>query len=294
MNIIITGVNGLLGYEVAKLFLENKNNHVYGVSRSMSQFNVSNYYHINKSIEDDTFIDNLPEVCDIIIHLAQSEHFRIFPEKARNIFDVNIRSTQLLLDYAYKAKCRQFIYTSSGGIYGEGHHVFSENKKIFLNSDIGYYLSSKLIGELLAMNYRNYFIVKILRPFFIFGERQRKTMLIPRLIEQIKNGTPIKINEQGGIKINPIYVQDAARAILEIIKTENSDIYNICGNQIMSIKEICEKIGQQLNLIPLFKLDANLSNNDIIGDNRKLKEMGFEYQYTFNEGIKRMIINSST
>jgi nucleoside-diphosphate-sugar epimerase len=292
MNILITGVNGLLGYEVANLFLKNTNYQVYGISRSDSQFNASNYYHINTNIENDTFLNHLPAVCDIIIHFAQSEHFREFPDKAKKIFDVNIKATQLLLDYALHSSCKQFVYASSGGIYGFGQEIFSEEHDIVLNKTLGYYLTSKLIGELLIKNYQSFFVTQIIRPFFVFGARQRKTMLIPRLIENIRKKVPIQINERGGIKLNPIHVSDAANAVFDIIKSKEHGVFNICGEEILTIKEICNKIGKILNNYPVFETNQDASN-DLIGDNSKLKELGFKYQFSFEDGLKKTIINQS-
>jgi nucleoside-diphosphate-sugar epimerase len=44
--------------------------------------------------------DKLPSSCDVIIHLAQSPHFRDFPNSALDVFKINIESPARLLDYA--------------------------------------------------------------------------------------------------------------------------------------------------------------------------------------------------
>jgi nucleoside-diphosphate-sugar epimerase len=117
-------------------------------------------------------------------------------------------------------------------------------------------------------------------------------MLIPRLIENIRKKVPIQINERGGIKLNPIHVSDAANAVFDIIKSKEHGVFNICGEEILTIKEICNKIGKILNNYPVFETNQDASN-DLIGDNSKLKELGFKYQFSFEDGLKKTIINQS-
>ena len=78
-------------------------------------------------------------------------------------------------------------------------------------------------------------------------------MLIPRLIDSVKTLEAINIQGTEGIKINPVYVEDAANAIIKIINKQGSYNFNIGGSEIISIRNISEIIGKQLNIKPVFK-----------------------------------------
>jgi nucleoside-diphosphate-sugar epimerase len=288
MNLLITGVNGLLGRGVAAYLLNNKDIFIFGLSRQQSNFNDVNYKHLNIDLEVDNFEDYLPDSIDIIIHLAQSDDFRNFPEKANNIFNVNVLSTQRLLDFALKSGCKKFIYTSSGGVYGFGNENFSEELNVELSNELGYYLTSKLIGELLVKNYSAFFTTLILRPFFIYGKGQKTNMLIPRLMNNIQNGVPILLQGDSGIKTNPIHVSDAVRAIIKCLELQDSSVYNLAGKETLSLKEICEIIGCEIGKIPIFITNSS-SPNHLIGDINKMKINLIEPKINFREGLRDLL-----
>jgi UDP-glucose 4-epimerase len=287
-KILITGVNGLLGRELVSCLLNDNENVIFGISRQNSIFQNENYHHIKLDLQSINFEQNIPEYFDVIIHLAQSDNFRDFPEKADSIFAVNVQSTQKLLDFALNSGCKKFIYTSSGGIYGNSEKYFTEEINVKLENELGYYLTSKLIGELLVKNYSSFFTTLIFRPFFIYGRGQKNHMLIPRLINSIKNFTPIKLNGNSGIKINPIHVSDAVSAIVNSLENTSSNIFNLAGNEILSLKEICEEIGEQLDIKPIFNYDNSNSNN-LIGDTTKMKLFLWDSKVSFKQGVSNLI-----
>ena len=82
-----------------------------------------------------------------------------------------------------------------------------------IRDDLGFYLSSKLCSEIIADNYSSFMNIVSLRFFFVYGPRQSETMLIPRLIKNIKNGDAITLQGPDGILINPTYVSDAAEVV---------------------------------------------------------------------------------
>lgn len=222
------------------------------------------YYPIDLSSQ--WFDGGLPSEVDAVIHLAQSSKFRDFPDSASDVFKVNTESTARLLDYAKRAKARQFIYASSGGVYGSGKKPFSESFNCFSPSrQLGYYLGTKMCGELLVQSYADIFSTVVVRPFFIYGVGQNRNMLIPRLIDNIAAGKSINIKGDNGIRINPVHAEDAAEAIVAALSITDSATFNIAGPEVLSIREICEGIGKHIEKIPLFQLQQG-TPDDLIAD----------------------------
>ena len=105
-TILITGSNGLIGYTLLEKL--SNNNFVYALSRKKIELKHDNFKNIICDLSKPLDVEKLPKKVDIIYHLAQSEHFRNFPEKSTDIFNVNTISTLSLLEYARIAKCKKY------------------------------------------------------------------------------------------------------------------------------------------------------------------------------------------
>jgi UDP-glucose 4-epimerase len=265
-RVLVTGANGLLGLSVCKLLVSEKYE-VFGLVHREPAVKIPGVQYLLIDLETDWPTAALPKQLDTIIHLAQSEHFREFPEMAMNVFQVNIASTAKLLDYGRLVGIKRFVYASSGGVYGYGNQAFHEDEGIAAPSLLGYYLGSKLSGEVLVHSYSKVFQVNVLRFFFVYGARQKKSMLIPRLMDSILSHKPISLQGQDGIRINPVHVEDAALATRAALLSNCSALYNISGPEILTLRNIANSMGQYLNIQPDFVIQGDDVARDLIGDN---------------------------
>lgn len=269
-SVLVTGSQGLLGLTLCNLLSRLKYDVIGTVRKKTRQYN---FRTIELDFDSRWDISKIPKNVDIIIHLAQSRKFREFPESAADIFNVNVNSTRKLLEYAAaKPGFKQFIFTSSGGIYADSslQNEFIEDGEIKKFDKLGFYLGSKVCGEVLVQSYQKIFRTTILRPFFIYGPNQNRSMLIPRLFDNVLNNIPIKLSGPQGISINPIHVEDATMAIKNCIEKENDGIYNLAGPEILSLREICEQFAQYSKTTPTFHYDQN-DQPSIIGDIKRLE-----------------------
>ncbi len=270
-NILITGANGLLAYSLCDVLLKKKHT-IYATTRDFSKSKVKGVNYIKLDFANNCVFSDLPKKIDIVIHAAQSLKYHQFPEESNDIFQVNINSTYKLLEYARNIKVKKFIYISSGGVYKRKEESIKETDDLLLPSELGMYLGSKICGETLSQSYSKFFDLVIVRPFFIYGPRQKNTMLIKRLMNNIINSEIIKINGKNGISINPIHVEDASLAITKIIsKLNGNHIVNLAGEETFSIKKICDEIGTFLGRKPIYEF-INDEVNDLIGDISFMKE----------------------
>jgi len=284
-KILITGANGLLGKRTVRQL--SQHNEIYAVVRNKPEDPISSVHYIEMNLSVVWSIEDLPSDIDIIIHLAQSSKFRDFPDQALDIFNVNIQSTAKLLDYAHKINIQKFIYASSGGVYGTGAKAFDENSPITPSGKLGYYLGSKLCGEVLAQNYANFMNVITLRFFFMYGPEQNKSMLIPRLVEMVRNGQPIGLQGNEGISINPVHVQDATNALEKALDLQESFAFNIAGEQVVSLKMIADTIGNILGKEPVFDISEDEPNN-LIADIEEMKRHLITPGVSIEDGLKEL------
>jgi len=262
-NILITGSSGLLGSSLVEK-LSAEGHMLYCISRK-NKFLSPNIYPININLSSDFDIQQLPNEIDVIYHLAQSDRFREFPEGAMDVFNVNIQSTAKLLEYARTTGIKKFIYASSGGVYGTSVSPFHENSPINPPGALGYYLGSKACSEILVQSYASEIQVVIVRPFFVYGLEQNRSMLIPRLFDNVASGNLIQLSGENGIRINPIHVIDAVNALIAVSKTSESRTYNLGGPEVLSIREISELFGKYLGKGPIFDF-SNDSSQYLLGD----------------------------
>lgn len=262
-TVVVTGANGLLGRHLVGLLAETWDVQALVHMLPSDPIPDVNYRAVDFSLNWDAEV--LPEKAHAIVHLAQSAHFRDVPARALEVFQVNIASTARLLDYAWRAGVERFVYASSGGIYGGGSQAFCENSPIIQPDTLGYYLGSKVSGEALVSSYAKFMRVMILRFFFIYGQRQNRTMLIPRLADSIRAGRPVTIQGENGLRLNPIHVADAALAVAAALECEASAIYNIAGPEILSLRVLCNEIAQLVGRTARFEIIPG-EPYDVIGD----------------------------
>lgn len=285
-RVFIAGATGLLGQAICKALIGNY---------SVFAAHAPNSPKIKKLPQDvipvaldlsQPNLNVLPEEIETVIYLAQSPRFREFPEGSSDMIGVNILSPVLLADWAAKSGVSSFIYASSGGIYGNKNEFAPESQPIDNFSPLNFYFDTKRSAELLLRNFSPLFSsLLILRPFFIFGPGQNPSMLIPRIIQNVAKGNPITLNGEEGIQINPIFVEDAARAVVQLMKIPGFQIFNLAGKETLSIRQIATLAGQVIGVKPIFEYTT--PTESLLGDIKKLQGTGFDFQTDFLSGLKK-------
>ena len=265
MKVLVTGAAGFIGQRLVNELATRHTVHALVRSRdaALTQGIQTVVWDLARPLDD----AGLPKEVDVVVHLAQSRRHREFPESAQDIFDVNVGSTQRLLEYARKAGAGRFVYASSGGVHGYSIDPVNEESAI---EPIGYYLTTKYVGELLLKPYRQYFSTVVLRPFFVYGPHQAQHMFLPRLASSILEGRPIYLRGATGIRVNPVHVSDAARAFARAVDLEGDHVVNVAGPDVLSLREIVEAMATLLGRAPVFQPASDASTGDLIGDTSRM------------------------
>jgi len=284
---LITGATGLIGKQVLLSLRETWE--VFGLVRKPKETESGHFHAIPCDLAKEWSTDAFPDRVEAVIHLAQSQHYREFPAQSDDIFRVNLITTHRLLDFARRAHAETFVLASSGGVYGYGDEPFEEESPVSGGGDLGFYLGTKLCSEILADGYASLMNVIILRFFFVYGPGQREDRLIPRLITAVKEESPIVLHDEEGMKMNPIYVTDAANAVWRALELTGNHKINVAGPEVKTLRQIGQHIGTVLGKKPSFDVQRQNQPHHLVGATQKMRKLLASPQVRFEQGISTCI-----
>jgi nucleoside-diphosphate-sugar epimerase len=273
-KILVTGAGGLLGSHLVPL-LREEGHDVIPATRGMID--------LSRPLDP----SRLPQRIDAVIYLAQSSRFREFPETAADIFQVNTAQPLALLDYARRAGAANFVYASTGGVYAPSAQPVTETSP--LAAPMGFYPASKRAAEVLAEAFQPHLHVTLLRFFFIYGAGQKREMLIPRLADSVLEGRSVALQGEEGLRINPVHASDAAKATAAAARLAQSATVNVAGPEVLSIRAMCETIGERTGRAPVFSHDPNATPPSLIADTRLMSQLLVAPERRFGDAIGELI-----
>lgn len=285
-DLLVTGADGLVGRRLLEMWRAECN--LLALVHRQPERPIEGISYIVMDLATPLDAARLPAQVDAVIHLAQSSQMRAFPENALDIYAVNTASTAHLLDWAVKARVSHFIFASTGGIYAPSPKPVSEEAPIDPpRGPLHYYFDTKLCSERLVRAYSAQMHTTILRPFFVYGPQQRETMLIPRLIGDIREGRAVKVKNGEGTRLNPIFVADAVNAIATCLVDDAPRLLNLAGPEVLTIRDIALRIGAVVRQEPLFD-NVEGEADAIVADISRLKKRLIAPMKSFKDGIARM------
>lgn len=285
MNILLTGASGFIGrWLVQRLVTEHE---LFCLTRNESALPPHpNVHPVCQDLAAPIDTARLPSAVDAIIHLAQSRHYRRFPEQAQDIFQVNTASTARLLDYGREAKVKTFLLASSGGVCGYQPRPIVETDP---PAPLNFYLASKYAAECLVNAYADHCAAVTLRYFFVYGEGQRD-MFMPSLVGRILDGTPVIIAGKTGVTMNPVHVSDVVEATARALHLQRSDTINVAGPDVVSVFEVAAMIGQLAGKAPVYAHEPDKGPLAMVASIEKMKlALGVSPRVSLKEGLNRLV-----
>ena len=284
MRVLVTGATGFTGASLVRA-LSARGDTVFALHRPSSDL-LQPMAGVQAVAQDLTapLGAQLPPQVDAVVHLAQSRRFRDFPDGASDVFDVNAAATVRLLEWSRAVGATTFIYASSGAVYAPGPVPLHES--VSLDSP-NFYAASKRCGEIACEQFRGELKAHVLRFFFIYGPGQRD-MFIPGILDRVRLGREIALAGEQGIRVNPIYIDDAVDVITGLLGAEESKTMNVAGPEIVSLREIGDVAGRLLGRQPAYAIDQS-RRPDTIASIDLLRAAGFEPRIGVSEGLERTV-----
>ncbi len=234
MNIMITGVAGFIGSNLAERLVED-GHLVYGIDnfdpyydRHIKERNLSTVmkrtgfrFHEADLRDPHTLaavFGNAAEAdhsIDVVVHLAAKAGVRPSIEDPQSYTVVNVEGTVNLLEAMVASDVRDMLFASSSSVYGNTKEVpFREDA--WVDHPISPYAATKKSCELLCHSYSHLHGMRIsaLRFFTVYGPRQRPDLAIAKFTRLIEEGRPIPVYGDGSTCRDYTYVDDTIDGIV--------------------------------------------------------------------------------
>ena len=235
---------------------------------------------------------------DVVVNFAAESHVDRSIDDPEIFLRTNILGTAVLLDACRKYGITRYHQVSTDEVYGDlpldrPDLLFTEDAPLRASSP---YSSSKAAADLLVLSYyRTYGLpVTVSRSSNNYGPYQFPEKLIPLMIVNAVNDSPLPLYGRGFNVRDWLYVEDHCKAICLILnKGRPGEIYNICSRNEMRnidvVRLICQELGKPESLITYV---ADRKGHDLryAVDPTKIRcELGWSPEMEFVDGLKKTV-----
>jgi dTDP-4-dehydrorhamnose reductase len=275
--ILITGFNGQLGYDLAKI-CHDKSIAYLGIDKN--QLDITDKEAVN------TFF-NMHSI-DAVIHCAAYTAVDTAEDDKDVCNKVNIEGTKNIVDACQKAGSKLLFISTDYVFDGKKKDLYETHDS---TSPLSIYGQSKAIAENYTKeNLSKYFIVRISWAFGINGKNFVRTML--RLGKE-KDSISV-VSDQFG---SPTYTKDVAQLLVDIIQSEKYGIYHATNEGFCSWSELAEyimiKASCKAKIIPIltseYPTKAKRPMNSRLSK-KSLDDAGFSRLPSWKDAIDRYLI----
>ena len=260
MKILITGGAGFIGSHLAELLISEGNqvialdNQSTGSAKNLNPS--SNLEVIKGSILDSNLVDSLMSKVTVCFHLAAALGVKNIVEYPLESLETNIKGSEIVLNAATKYQVRTLL-ASSSEVYGKNPNqpLTEDSDRVLGSPKVARwsYSEAKAVDEFYAfqLNKQKNLPVTIARLFNTVGPRQSGSygMVLPRFVSAAVSNQPLTVYGDGSQSRTFSAVSDVVAALNELLKSDSTigEVFNVGGNQLITIKALAEKVIKLTN-----------------------------------------------
>ena len=276
MKIVVTGVNGQLGYDVVRELSERDYCDILGID--ISDLDLTDEKAVKR------FMNHYRP--SVIIHCAAYTAVDHAEENEAKCYDVNVNGTKYLVESARELNAK-FMYISTDYVFsGDKNSEYFVNDKPDPKSVYG---KTKYLGEIETLKHEKYFIVRI---SWVFGKNGNN--FINTMLKLAKEKSMLSIvSDQIG---SPTYTFDLAKLLVDMIETDKYGIYQATNDGVCSWFEFAQKLFEYSNLevklepilTEQYPTKAKRPSNSVMSK-KNLIDNGFELLPSWQDALKRYL-----
>ena len=287
MNILLTGGCGYVGTPLTLSLLERGHSVTVVDLQWFGNF-LPAHPKLKVIREDIRNADRIPMAgVDVVMHLANIANDPCADLDSKLNWEVNALATMLLVERAIAHKVPQFIFASSGSVYGVKEEAeVTEDLPLVPISD---YNKTKMVSERVLLSYADKIRVNIIRPATVCGYSPRMRLDLSVSLLTMQALVKQKITVFGGDQTRPnIHLKDMIRVYHHFLEhgMKFPGIFN-AGFENISILDIADRVKRH---VPA-EVTVTPSNDprSYRLSSKKLLATGFAPQFTVEDGIRDVI-----
>lgn len=287
MNILLTGGCGYVGTPLTQRLLESGHSVTVVDLQWFGNF-LPAHPKLTVIREDVRNADRIPMAgVDVVMHLANIANDPCADLDSKLNWEVNALATMFLVERAIAHKVPQFIYASSGSVYGvKDEPEVTEDLSLVPISD---YNKTKMISERVLLSYADKICVNIVRPATVCGYSPRMRLDLSVSLLTMAALTKGKITVFGGNQTRPnIHLKDMIRVYHHFLDNGRAfpGVFN-AGFENISILDIAERVKRHVPAEVIVTPSNDPRSYRL--SSKKLLSTGFTPQFTVEDGIRDVI-----
>jgi GDPmannose 4,6-dehydratase len=309
---LIFGITGQDGSHLAEFLLE-KGYEVHGLVRKSATGNTVNINHLIKDNEEKIILHkgDLADATSIFRVINEVKPDEIYNEADQDHVSWSYHSVDYSCDITGAAVARileiirqinpkiKYFQPVSSNMFGQAPENPQTEETAFRPQSP--YAAAKVMAYVMCRYYRDVFGLHVCTGIFYNHEGPRRTdnyvtRKITKAVARIKLGLQQELF-LGNLdtKIDFGYAPEYMEAAWNIMQQEKADDYIVCTGEVHSVREFLEEafsiVG--LNADDYVKFDSRFARpgntSVLLGDNSKLRRIGFEPKVRFKELVRLMV-----
>ena len=292
---LVTGATGFIGSNLCKRLA--KDHYVIAVGTNTYEENTPDCHQFCSTQNGmlGEYWTDLPHI-DVCFHQAANNDTTDMNREGmiQSNYDNSICFFEKL---AEEKGCKQFVYASSGSIYGNQPVPFVEGMTKL--DPLNPYAESKKMFEEFAESFAQKYAVNTigLRYHNVYGpcekHKGRRASMVHQLLQKMLHNERPKVFKYGEYSRDWVYVEDVVEANVLASTFSESGVYNVGSGEETSFNEIIEILNKELgcNLeteyvdCPFLEMYQFRSQADLT----KISKFGYTPKYNIRTGIKKFI-----
>ena len=322
MNVLVTGVAGFIGFNVARHLLR-RGDSVIGIDSLNDYYSPQlkrdrlaelareggDFVFEQVDFAEETALDAAlaGKQFDRIVHLGAQAGVRYSIENPRAYMRSNLAGHLNLLELGRHRSVEHLVYASSSSVYGGNKELpFRVEERV--DRPLSLYAATKKADELISETYAHLYRLPQtgLRFFTVYGPWGRPDMAMWLFTRAILAGEPIDVYGEGRMRRDFTYIDDIVAGVVACLDNPPPDdgapkaggsvsphrLYNIgnhrsedLGHMIALIEQACGRQAQR-RLLPMQPGDVRDTFADI---SAIAGDLGFAPRTTIAEGVPRFV-----
>jgi UDP-glucose 4-epimerase len=248
---------------------------------------------VRADVTERSAIEPVFDGVDVVFHQAVSKNTVCMTNPMRDL-EVNAKGTLTMLELAKRHGVKKFVHASTGSVYGEAQYYPTDEKHPV--NPASYYGVSKLCGEKYVRLFSDLHDLDttILRYYHVFGPRQDYSDVggvVSIFGRRALQNQPLIIYGDGTQlrSFTSVYDIVGINRLAAVAENTRGEAFNCASGAKVTIQELAEAVldffGKK-NTLAIHYDDwkpGDILKFDV--DNTKVKNLGFDFQYSFEEGL---------